>query len=86
MSGYLLRSGWWYDANRARCYITPCSRMDMARIAKTTENDREMGVWTAIGVGTGAAIGVATGTIAVWTAVGAAAGVAIGAARRRRSD
>lgn len=49
-----------------------------------TESDRtvfhvcNMGFWPAIGVGAGAAMGVATGDIAVWTALGGAGGVAMG--------
>ena len=55
----------------------------MAGSVKPEENGGSMGVWTAVGIGLGAAVGVATGALAVWTAVGAAAGVALGAVRQR---
>ncbi len=47
-----------------------------------------MGSWVAIGVGVGAALGIAMDQLAVWTAVGAGIGDAVGAAMsgRTRSD
>lgn len=50
----------------------------MAATVTETIRGGNMGVWTAIGVGTGAAVGVATGDLAVWSAVGIASGVALG--------
>ncbi|MFC7189705.1 hypothetical protein ACFQL7_07435 [Halocatena marina] len=44
----------------------------MAGTATETIRGGNMGVWTAIGVGTGAAVGVATGDLALWSAVGIA--------------
>lgn len=58
----------------------------MVESAKSRFQGRNMnmGVWTAIGIGIGGAIGVATGDIAVWTALGGAGGVAVGAFQSRR--
>lgn len=39
-----------------------------------------MGMWTAIGIGAGVAVGTSTGNLAVWTAIGAGLGIAVGAA------
>jgi hypothetical protein len=43
-----------------------------------------LGTWTAIGVGFGAAIGAATHNMGVWLGIGVALGVAIGVATGRR--
>jgi hypothetical protein len=56
----------------------------MAESTRTAGQGLNMAGWTAIGVGAGVAIGVATGDIAVWTALGGAGGVATGAVQRRR--
>ncbi len=44
------------------------------------------GVWTAIGIAFGAAVGAATDSTAAWMAIGVALGVAMGAATSRRAD
>ena len=47
-----------------------------------TSNERRpmvIGGWVAIGIGVGAALGVAMDNLPVWLAVGAAIGLAIGA-------
>src|SRR5687768_5807387 len=44
-----------------------------------------MGVWVSIGIGVGAALGVALDNLAVWTAIGAAIGIALGYALSRQT-
>lgn len=50
----------------------------MAESDRTVVQVCNMGYWPALGVGAGAAMGVATGDLAVWTALGGAGGVAMG--------
>jgi hypothetical protein len=47
-----------------------------------------LGAWTAIGIGVGAALGVATDSFALWIAIGVVVGLTIGFATsaRRRGD
>ncbi len=46
--------------------------------------DQTLAVWIVIGVGAGAALGVAMGNLALWMAVGVGIGVVIGALQTRR--
>ena len=54
----------------------------------TDQNGRRtssvLGVWTAIGIGVGAALGVATDNLGVGVAIGLVLGIAIGTALDRR--
>ena len=49
-----------------------------------TQKRMTPGVWAALGIGIGAALGVALHNIAVWVGVGAALGVIIGILSSRR--
>lgn len=65
-------------------YVIRRFSLAMAESVRTEDQGLNMGLGTAIVVGAGVAIGVATGDIAVWTALGGAGGVAVGAVRSRR--
>jgi hypothetical protein len=67
-----------------KSHVGICVSLAMAESVSTADQGPTMAVWTAVGVGAGVAIGVATGDIAVWTALGGAGGVAMGALQRRR--
>jgi hypothetical protein len=49
-------------------------------------NGQKIGVWTAVGIGVGVALGAANHSMAIWICIGAIGGVALGAVlgRRRR--
>ena len=48
-------------------------------------NNNKIGVWIAIGIGLGSAIGVATNNIGLWIGVGVALGAGIGTTLNEKS-